>query len=54
MNESIATVHSPAPPCCCDACLRATAQADQRRAALDEIFRRLDAAERMADTEADE
>lgn len=54
MTATIEFVHCPEPPCSCDSCLRATAKADQRRAELDEIFRRLDDAEQMATSEADE
>ena len=41
-------VHHPEPPCPCIACARATAKADQRRAELDAILRRLDDAERLS------
>jgi len=39
--------HSTKPPCPCAACLRATMQADQRRAELDAILTRLEQAERL-------
>ena len=40
--------HSLTPPCYCDSCLRATAQADQRLAEIAAILERLEAAERLA------
>lgn len=40
--------HSTVPPCTCPQCLRATAQADQERARIADILRRLDEAERLA------
>ena len=43
-----AQVHNSEPPCYCTSCIRATAQADQRRAELDAILRRLDEAERLS------
>lgn len=49
-----AIVHRTEPPCSCTACLRATFAADQRRAALDEIFRRLDDLAQSVASEADE
>ena len=36
--------HREEPPCYCSGCLTATAQADQRRAEIDAILERLDAA----------
>lgn len=51
-NETI--VHSLKPPCWCNSCLRLTAQADQRRAELDDILRRLDAATEAVDAEGDQ
>jgi hypothetical protein len=35
-------VHSPSPPCSCHSCLRAIAQADQRRAEIAAILERFD------------
>lgn len=40
--------HSSVPPCTCPACLRATAQADQERARIADILRRLDEIEQLA------
>lgn len=42
------TSHSTKPPCSCDDCLRATAKADQLRAEIDAIVKRLEAVERLA------
>ena len=51
MHPTPQIVHRNSPPCHCPACLRATAQADQRRAEIDAILRRLDDAERMVAAE---
>lgn len=39
--------HSDRPPCHCPACLRATAESDQRKAELAEILKRLREAEML-------
>ena len=52
-HEAKKANHSSEPPCHCTACARATAQADQRRAEIDAILRRLDALE-MAIATADQ
>jgi|LakMenEpi03Aug12_release.lakeMendotaPanAssembly.Ray.scaffolds.fasta_scaffold3294836_2 hypothetical protein len=39
--------HSTEPPCHCPKCIAATQQADQRRAEIETILRRLDEAERL-------
>ena len=44
--------HSLTPPCHCDSCLRATAQADQRRAEIATILERLDELDRLAGVRA--
>lgn len=46
--------HKAKPPCHCAACLRATAQADQRRAELADILARLDRAEQLLEVASDE
>ena len=42
MHDATNLVHSPIPPCSCHACLRAIHLADQRRAEIAAILRRLD------------
>jgi len=39
--EKNKSVHRSAPPCSCNNCLRATAQADQRRAEIFDVLTRL-------------
>jgi hypothetical protein len=48
MATNAKSVHRKRPPCSCDSCLRATAQADQRKAEIEAILARLEAAERLA------
>jgi hypothetical protein len=48
MTHEAQLVHRLRPPCTCDDCLRATAQADQHRAMLDEMLRSLDTAKQQA------
>jgi hypothetical protein len=47
-RQATTAEHSTTPPCTCADCLRATFQADQRRAELAEILARLDHAEKLA------
>lgn len=49
MHEATEIVHSQVPPCNCRDCLRATAQADQRRAEIDAILSRLDELDALAE-----
>jgi hypothetical protein len=53
MHDAISIVHSLEPPCSCDACLRATAIADRRKAEIETILRRLDEAEQAIALEVD-